>query len=348
MKKKIFSLLALGFCFSFFCGCASVKKESELDLESEEFLSYVRYIITAEESKIFRELPPSARSRFIEEFWERRDPDPETVENEFKETYFARIEEANRLFRGARPGWLQDRGRAYVLFGPPNERQTNPMGGRPIDAYEDPRESLESRRVATGEKPTEIWLYYNLFSSLQRPHAVKLVFVDLHGTGDYTLTTDLDELIPGGIHTVINPDLRLTHEIYKEEAERSKLPLKRAIFDFGWEFLKIKDKERGSNLSIRLSLPYKRLLFGGEKGRLVATLVLDIQVRDEAGLAVWEKEETYELDFTQRFIDQNKDGVWEVVVPVLKLLPRGKYQVYLSLKNTTGDQWVEKLLSLKM
>ncbi len=349
MKKELRFWLVRAILLSLtFSSCASARKESQLDPASEEFLSYTRYIITAEESKIFRELPESARPRFIEEFWERRDPDPQTIVNEFKEAYFARIEEANRLFRGARPGWLQDRGRAYVLFGPPNERQTNPMGGRSIDAYEDPRESLESRRVATGEKPTEVWVYYNLFSSLQRPHAVRLLFVDLHGTGDYTLTTDLDEVIPGGLHALINPDLVFTHEIYKEEAERSRLRVKRALFDFIWEFLKIKDKETGSNLSIRMAVPYRKIIFGGGEGRFEAKLELEIQVRDEADKLVWEKRETYGLDFSQSFIDRNKDGLWEKIIPVATPLRRGRYQAYLSLRNLTGDQWVEKLLSLKM
>lgn len=347
-KRRAWLVLILEVVVFLGLSCATVGKEGKLDPVSEEFLSHARYIITAEETKIFRELPPSARPRFIDEFWERRDPTPETEVNEFRDTYFARIEEANRLFRGPRPGWLQDRGRAYVLFGPPNERQTNPMGGRPIDAYEDPRESLESRRVAAGEKPTEVWVYYNLFSSLQRPHAVKLVFVDIHGTGDYTLTTDLDEVVPGGVHALIAPDLNFMHEFYKEEAERSRLHLKRALFDFNWEFLKEKDREKKSRLSIRLTVPYRRLIFGGEQGRFAARLELDLEVRDEKGQAVWGKSLAYDLDFRQGFLEQNREESWEAVVEVDKPLPPGKFQVYISLRNSTGEQSVEKLLSLKM
>lgn len=116
--------------------CAVKRLESRLDPLSEEFYSKVRYIITKQESKIFLELPPETRADFIEDFWKRRDPIPETEVNEFREAYYNRIEEANRFFKsGGRPGWLQDRGRVYILFGPPDERQTNPMGGRPIDPY---------------------------------------------------------------------------------------------------------------------------------------------------------------------------------------------------------------------
>ena len=97
--------------------CTAKRLEGKLDPESKEFYNKVRYIMTGKESKIFLELPPSARAEFIEEFWKRRDPNPETEENEAKDAYFERIEEANRLFRGGgRPGWLQDRGRIYILF----------------------------------------------------------------------------------------------------------------------------------------------------------------------------------------------------------------------------------------
>jgi len=133
--------------------------EQKLDPEDKEFLSIVRYIITKEERKIFLELPESEKEEFKEEFWHRRDPDPGTEENEFKETYFQRIEEANQLFRGGVPGWLQDRGRIYILFGPPTQRSVYQM-----QAY---------------SKPTEIWYYGNF----------PVIFVDETGTGDYRLVT---------------------------------------------------------------------------------------------------------------------------------------------------------------
>jgi GWxTD domain-containing protein len=348
MKKRLIFWTGLTFCLHFSFSCASTRLGGSLDPASEDFLSRVRYIITREESKIFHELPASGRPRFIREFWERRDPTPGTETNEYQDAYYERIEEASRLFRGARPGWLQDRGRIYVLFGPPNERQTNPMGGRPIDAYEDPRKNLQGQQVATGEKPTEIWIYYNLFSSLQRPHTVKLVFVDTHGTGDYQLATDLDELIPGGLHTVINPDLRFTHELNKEEAEKARLRLERALFDFEWEFLKEKDKALGSNLFIRIAVPYKRIVFGSEGRQLEANMELEIRIRDSSENVVWEKVEAFPLKFSQDFIDQNREGYWEAKVPVALWLERGKYTVYFHLQNSSGDQSVEKLLSLKM
>src|SRR5262245_28107585 len=56
----------------------------------------VTYIITDEEKKAFKKLAnDDERERFIEEFWRRRDPDPDTEENEFKEEYYERIAYAN-------------------------------------------------------------------------------------------------------------------------------------------------------------------------------------------------------------------------------------------------------------
>ncbi|MGQ9672577.1 MAG: GWxTD domain-containing protein [Candidatus Aminicenantales bacterium] len=348
MRKEIQCWLGVLFCLLWFSSCTGLREGSRLDPLAEDFLSRVRYIITKEETKIFRELPPSARPRFIEEFWTRRDPTPETETNEYKEAYFERIAEANRLFRGGQPGWLQDRGRIYILFGPPDERQTNPMGGRTIDPYLSPTDNLQGQRIATGEKPTEVWVYYNLFTSLQQPHSVKLVFVDSQGTGNYSLTSDLDEILPGGIHTFFEPDLVFTHELSKEEAERTKLRSKRVLFDFVWEFLPSKNRALGSNLSIRVAIPSRKIIFRGEVGRLVASLELTIRILDGVDQVLWEKTEIYDLDYSQSFIVQNKDGVWETVVPVTRWLGRGKYSVYLSLKNPGGDQWVEKLLPLRM
>ncbi|MFB0565503.1 MAG: GWxTD domain-containing protein [Candidatus Aminicenantaceae bacterium] len=334
-----------------FVSCALKRLEKRLDPESEEFYNKVRYIITSEEAKIFLELPPSARDEFIDKFWKRRDPTLETERNEFKEAYFARIEEANRLFKGGgRPGWLQDRGRIYILFGPPNERETNPMGGHPIDPYVDPRDMVQGKRLAAGEKPTEIWIYYDLFSSLQKPHSIRLIFVDAYGTGDYKLTTNLDELLPGtmGIETQFQPNLIFTHELYKEEAERAKLYLRRALFNFSWNLIKQKDEDLGSNLLIHILLPYKKIVFEEEAGRLRAKLEIEVHVKDAADEIIWQFRNEHPLDFREEFLEQHIGEAWEVEVPVRMWLEKGEYTVYICLKNLSGAQEIEKLLPLKM
>lgn len=159
LQKRIIFCLLLPVGMINALSCRLYMLEKKLDPLDKEFLSTVRYIITKEERKIFLELPESDREEFKEEFWNRRDPDPNTEENEFKETYFERIEEANRMFRGGLPGWLQDRGRIYILFGPPTQRSVHQM-----QAY---------------SKSTEIWYYGNF----------PVIFVDETGTGDFRLAT---------------------------------------------------------------------------------------------------------------------------------------------------------------
>jgi GWxTD domain-containing protein len=128
MNKLLYSLLII-LSLLLLLSCRLYQLERKLDPENAEFLSKVSYIITKEERKIFLELPDKEKEKFREEFWKRRDPDLETEENEFKTEYFKRLERAAEIFMGeGRPGWLTDRGRIYVLFGPPADRMTYPMG----------------------------------------------------------------------------------------------------------------------------------------------------------------------------------------------------------------------------
>lgn len=118
--------------------CATSPAARSLDNEGRGFLSEVRFIITKQERQRFLAISAGDRRSFIEEFWEKRDPSPGTPVNEFKEQYFARIAEANHLFsEGGEPGWLQDRGRIYILLGPPTNRFTYPRG---VTFYDVPRE----------------------------------------------------------------------------------------------------------------------------------------------------------------------------------------------------------------
>jgi GWxTD domain-containing protein len=342
------SILALILLFT---SCVTSKMEKRLDPLSGDFFGKVRYIITNEESKMFLELPPSARDEFIESFWARRDPTPNTEFNEYRETYYDRIDESNRLFKGGgRPGWLQERGRIYILFGPPDERITNPMGGQPIDPYADPRDMIDGERRAQGEKPTEVWVYYNLFSVMQQPHVIKLTFVDSYGTGDYKLTTNINEVIPGrmGAQTEFAPDLVFTHELYKEEQIQSERYIKKTLFDFSWELLRKKDRELGSNLQINIVIPHKKIIFLKEADRLRAEIRINIQVKDATGELIWQIEDEYPLNFDEKFLEKNTEGTFAVSIPVGKWLNKGNYSVHILALNISGDQEIKKLLPLKM
>jgi GWxTD domain-containing protein len=110
--------------------CRTYRLERKLAAPYADFLSKVGYIITKGERKIFLELPDADKDDFIEEFWKRRDPDPDTDINEYRLEYEDRVKRAEIMFHGeGRPGWLTDRGRIYILFGPPSERLTYPMDG---------------------------------------------------------------------------------------------------------------------------------------------------------------------------------------------------------------------------
>jgi GWxTD domain-containing protein len=113
------------------------KKEQEKKLKGEVSKVYkkwldedVRYIITDEEKTAFKQLSnDEERDNFIEAFWARRDPTPDTVENEYKEEHYARIAYANEHFAAGIPGWKSDRGRIYIMYGKPDEIDSHPSGG---------------------------------------------------------------------------------------------------------------------------------------------------------------------------------------------------------------------------
>ena len=154
----------------------------------------VAYVITDEERKAFKKLATDdERERFIEEFWRRRDPDPDTDENEFKEEYYERIAYANENFASGIPGWKTDRGRIWIMYGKPDGRETHPMGG----AYDRP--SYEGGG-STSTYPFETWFYRYIPGV---GSGIEIEFVDPTGTGEYRIARSPAEkdallMIPGG------------------------------------------------------------------------------------------------------------------------------------------------------
>jgi GWxTD domain-containing protein len=96
-----------------------------LDPESRDFFETARLVMTSAEQEIFRNLPDEAsRREFIADFWEKRDPDPDTAENEFKDEFERRVDYANKHFNEGRRGINTDRGRVYLYLGPPEKTDT--------------------------------------------------------------------------------------------------------------------------------------------------------------------------------------------------------------------------------
>ena len=144
----------------------------------------VAYIITSEERAAYRALKTDEeREQFIEQFWLRRDPSPDTVENEFKEEHYSRIAYANERYASGIPGWRTDRGRIYILYGKPAEIESHASGGN----YERP---IQEGGGTTSTFPFEIWRYRYIEGI---GNEVILEFVDPTMSGEYHLTTDPNE-----------------------------------------------------------------------------------------------------------------------------------------------------------
>jgi len=144
----------------------------------------VTYIITDEERAAFKRLSTDEeREQFIEQFWLRRDPSPDTAENEFKEEHYRRIAYANERFASGIPGWKTDRGRIYITYGPPDENESHPSGG----SYERP---YEEGGGTTSTYPCEKWRY-RWIEGIGTD--VIIEFVDPTMTGEYRMTMDPSE-----------------------------------------------------------------------------------------------------------------------------------------------------------
>ena len=144
----------------------------------------VAYIITPEERKAFKALQTDEeRENFIENFWRRRDPDPDTEENEFRDQYYERIAYANEHYASGIPGWRTDRGRTYITWGKPDEIESHPTGG----AYDRP--SYEGGGETT-TYPFETWFYRHLDGVGE---GIEIEFVDPSGTGEYRIARDANE-----------------------------------------------------------------------------------------------------------------------------------------------------------
>jgi GWxTD domain-containing protein len=129
----------------------------------------VHWIITPSESAEFTSLTSDqARDKFVVDFWQRRNPDPASKENTFKEEHYRRLAYSNEHFAAGKPGWSTDRGRIYIVCGPPD--------------------SVEAHPASSDRRANETWTYLHWNGSDQR---IPLRFVDECGCGDYRLKTDL-------------------------------------------------------------------------------------------------------------------------------------------------------------
>src|SRR5215469_13285302 len=161
-----------------------VKKEAHESFGQRWLDQDVIYIITPEERAAFKQLSnDEEREQFIESFWQRRDPTPDTVENEYKEEHYRRIAYANEHFASGIPGWKTDRGRIYIIHGAPDEIEASPSGG----TY---NRTPQEGGGTTPTFPFERWRYRHLDDVGEE---VVIEFVDTCMCGDYHMTMDPTE-----------------------------------------------------------------------------------------------------------------------------------------------------------
>jgi GWxTD domain-containing protein len=174
----------------------NVKKE--LKKAYVDWIKGVELIITPEERLAWDKLKTNEeREQFIVIFWRDRDPDPDTLENEYKEEFYERLAYADEHFSSGKPGRMTDRGRIYIKFGKPDDVESHPAGG----AYERP--SYEGGGSTT-TYPFEKW-FYRYIPNVRS--GVELEFVDPTGTGEYRLARNPDEKdamlhVPGAGQTI--------------------------------------------------------------------------------------------------------------------------------------------------
>jgi GWxTD domain-containing protein len=166
---------------------AKTKKNKEGDQASyyKKWLEQdANYIITDEERSVFKKLSnDEERDAFIDQFWERRNPDPHSSGNSFKEEHYRRIAYANEHFASGVPGWRTDRGRIYIMYGKPDEQESHPTGG----TYDRP---MNEGGGTTSTYPFEKWWYRHIDGV---GDDIDIEFVDQSNSGEYKIAMSPEE-----------------------------------------------------------------------------------------------------------------------------------------------------------
>lgn len=324
MIKQIFlTVLLVSFVSGFFDSCQTSRIEKRLDPESSSFLFQVRYIMTTEEYNKFIHLPAQDREKFIENFWKRRDPNPETDENEFKEAYLARLAKAREIFNRGAGGYLTDRGMIYVLFGPP-------------DYIYHPQTSIYDQRQGVREQ----WYYYFL---LGKYHDIEINFIDRFGTSSFSgpqgFSSGTFELDRGG--PSIFPFIQEAKESFLVPGQKDNL------FKYHVRIKKLKREGDSVKLLIHIQVPYKNIWFVKAEDKMKATFSVKAKILDDANNKVWEHEQDYSLTVTEKEVGELLKIRKEYIIEIPAALETGKYSLHISITdNNEGEE--KKVLPLKI
>jgi len=318
-------------------GCTLYRMERDLPERYAEFISDVRYLITSAERKTFLFTPDSGKDRFIEEFWLRRDPDPETADNVIRTEYYARMARANELFRAEGvKGWLSDRGRIYVLYGPPDLQKV-----------------LTIAETSEGNC-REIW-YYNGFP---------VAFVDETCSGNFRLATyDLTPIK----ELSLNQPLPTSGPGGPERpggrpGEPGGLPGQpgsisrgaRPMLDFAADVrTTVRRADRVEGV-LHLEVPIRLIWFKSEGGRFLTTFAVFLRVKDSQKAVVWEKTDSAEANYPEIEIQARSGDIHVIEIPILidqaesvARIASAPVTIDVRLTNQTGSEAVSKTIDWK-
>lgn len=312
-----------------------IKKEPISEHSKQWLEEVVPYIITPAEKEIFLSLPnEEERGKFIDNFWKKRDPNPETPENEFKIAYYRRIAFANKFFGyGSIPGWKTDRGRVFILLGPPNEIQHDYLYGRG---------SLDRPGAIK-----EIWTYWNL-PNPNLPYSLEFAFIDAYGTGDFKLEISLG--YKDGTAFPLN--LQASHAFFDQleiMAEALRNPFEKSeklreiittqvsydLVPFTCDFFIRKGSGESNQAIICLNIPLTSLepKYIDRKNNYSMTIMLNVS--NNLGQKILEK--TQDFTFQNEIGDKTLKGPQIYSIPIIINFPPGEYGLHLLvLDNFSG------------
>jgi len=344
----------------------------ELDSQYKKWLNEdVIYIISPEERSAFVHLTTNEeREQFIEQFWQRRNPDPDSAENTFKEEHYRRIAYTNEHYASGIPGWKTDRGRIYIMWGPPDEIDSHPSGG----SYDRPSNEGGG---STSTFPFEDWRYRYLEGIGED---VNIEFVDPTMTGEYHLTMDPSEkdaltYVPGagltqmesmglasktdrfnnsdGTHTAYGPGgptekqneftrLELNAKIQRappvkfkdlEAVVTSRVVKDQVKFDYRFDFLRITSDT--VLVPITVQIPTRQLSFAEKEGVDSATVNLFARITTLSGHPVQTFEDTVHRDVPAALLQQSlsTSSIYQKAVP----LRPGLYRLDIVLKDVNSN-----------
>jgi GWxTD domain-containing protein len=355
------------------------KKQQKRSLNIELSKTYkkwlnedVAYIISDQERAAFKQLSnDEERDNFIEAFWQRRDPTPDTEENEYKEEHYRRIAYANEHFAAGIPGWKTDRGRMYIMYGPADEIDSHPSGG----SYERP---MEEGGGETSTFPFEDWRYRYIEGIGQE---VIIEFVDTCMCGDYHMTLDRSEkdalkytpnagltlyeqmgmsskanrFSGGGLEQLgagpMSSDLQ-TKEFDRleqfaklqapppvkfkdlEEIVNTKLVTNLMPFDVRTDFVKV----TGDTVlvPITVQMKYRDITFANKDGVQRGTVNIFGRVTTLTGRVVQTFEDPAQIDVPAELLPrmaENSSVYWKAIP-----LRPGRYKVEIAVKDVNGDR----------